>query len=86
MKKRNSSPASLQKSLGVAIRRGRVGIGLSQEAFAGVVGLHRTYIGSVERGERNVSFQNLVLIAWVLRHSASQLVAAAEQVDNGVAK
>lgn len=76
----------MQNSLGVAIRRERVGIGLSQEAFAGVVGLHRTYIGSVERGERNVSFQNLVLIAWALGHPASQLVAAAEQIEHEVAK
>jgi transcriptional regulator with XRE-family HTH domain len=50
-------------ALGLAIRQLRRASGISQEAFAASCGLHRTYIGGIERGERNVSFANLLRIA-----------------------
>jgi transcriptional regulator with XRE-family HTH domain len=46
----------------------------SQEGFADLVGLHRTYIGSVERGEKNISFINLYKIAEKLQTSLSDLL------------
>jgi transcriptional regulator with XRE-family HTH domain len=48
----------------------------SQEEFAHVSGLHRTYIGQIERGEKNISFGNLVKVAAVLGVTASELLSA----------
>lgn len=53
-------------------------LGYSQESFADAIGVHRTYIGSIERGERNVTLKNLLLISSGLRMSLSTLIAVAE--------
>jgi transcriptional regulator with XRE-family HTH domain len=45
------------------LRAARTALGLSQEELAAIVGLHRTYVGSVERGERNVSIDNMEALA-----------------------
>ena len=54
---------------------------LSQEALAHICGLHRTYIGSVERGERNVSLLNIQVLAGALNVKASELIRAAEGIQ-----
>lgn len=56
----------LQKTLGRNLRRYREERGLSQEAFADVLGVHRTYMGGVERGERNLTLRSVERIAGVL--------------------
>lgn len=61
--------------LGQAIRHLRTAKGLSQEAFASVCGLDRTYVGGVERGERNLSLKNLLRIANALEVAPSELLA-----------
>ena len=60
--------------LGENIRQLRKAKGLSQEALADMAGLHRTYIGGIERGERNVSFANIVRIAEALNVETSRIV------------
>lgn len=53
--------------IGKLIRDARKAKGYSQEAFAAEAGLGRTYMGRVERGEQNISIQNLIQIAIALR-------------------
>ena len=55
------------KIIGDNIRYYRKKAGLSQEKLAELTGLHRTYIGSVERGERNISALNIAKIAYALK-------------------
>lgn len=64
--------AKLRK-FGKAVRAGRIQLGLSQEKFAERCDLHRTYIGSIERGEANVTFQNIAHVCRALGMKPSQL-------------
>ena len=75
------SPA--HRALGLAIRslRQELAVPLSQEGLAAEAGLHRTYIGGVERGERNISYANLRRVAETLGVAGSQLLARAEQLE-----
>ena len=63
-----------RKRFGCNVRKYRKSLGLSQEQLAEESGLHRTYIGAVERGERNVSLNNIVAIARALRIQTSVLL------------
>ncbi len=58
---------------GKAVRARRHRLGVSQEEFADLCGLDRTYIGGIERGERNVALVNVEKIAKALRISLSEL-------------
>lgn len=70
-------------AFGDAVRHRRVALGFSQETFAEAVGLHRTYVGSVERGERNLSLVNLSRIARALGLRTSELLMLVEEeMDN----
>jgi transcriptional regulator with XRE-family HTH domain len=56
----------LQRIVGDNLRAQRKAQGLTQEAFALAMDVHRTWLGDVERGERNISLQKLERIALVL--------------------
>lgn len=74
---------SLLILLGKRVRELRVAKNWSQEEFAHVSGLHRTYIGQIERGEKNISFENLVRVSAVLGVTVSELLSV---LDGDVAK
>jgi len=63
-----------QEQLGANVRRCRETEGLSQEELAAMARLHRTYIGSIERGERNVAIRNIVKLARALECSPADLL------------
>ncbi len=70
------SDSELQKQFGDRVRELRKLKGLSQEALALACDLDRTYIGGVERGERNISLVNIHAIAAALGVSAQELFSA----------
>jgi transcriptional regulator with XRE-family HTH domain len=57
----------LQRQVGRSLRAYREARGLSQEAFADVIGVHRTYMGGIERGERNLTLKSLERLAGRIR-------------------
>ena len=65
----------LQKFLGNRIRELRREKGFSQESFADHCGLHRTYMGAIERGEHNLTIQTALTIARGLDITVSQLLS-----------
>lgn len=67
--------------VGSNVRRFRKIRGLSQEALADVAGLHRTYIGSVERGERNISVENIARLAQALNLLPYELLVEYEEAS-----
>lgn len=68
------SNSELLLAFGARVRQARTAAGLSQEALAHHAGLHRTYVSSVERGERNIALINIVVLAEALNIDAGELV------------
>ncbi len=64
---------------GRAVRRLRTAREYSQESFADAIGVHRTFMGTVERGETNISLDNIARIAKGLRVTMAELFAEVEQ-------
>ncbi|AIO66143.1 C.AhdI domain protein [Burkholderia oklahomensis] len=65
-------------SLGAAIRARRKELVMSQEALADFAELDRSHMGKIERGERNVTFMNIVRIARALQLLPSELLRSAD--------
>jgi len=60
---------SIQKKFGSRVRNLRKKSGLSQESFADKCGFHRTYMGCIERGEKNLTIINIEKISLALNIS-----------------
>ncbi|PZR34879.1 helix-turn-helix domain-containing protein [Caulobacter segnis] len=54
------------RTIGQAVRRRRLELGMSQEELADAAGLHRNYVGGIERGERNVGVKAILVLARAL--------------------
>jgi len=70
---RRSGPEPRRRVFGERIRTLRQSRGLSQERLADLAGVHRTYLSSLERGERNVSLDNIYALAEALGVSPADL-------------
>ena len=68
---------------GKRVRDLRTARGLSQEALADMSGFHRTYIGSVERGERNVTLTTIAVFARTLNVEPSSLIPPGSEFQPG---
>jgi transcriptional regulator with XRE-family HTH domain len=66
-------------AFGAAVRRARLTLAISQEELAGRAGLHRTYVGDIERGLRNVGLRNIQRLAEALSTSMADLLKDAEE-------
>ncbi len=70
----NPEKSKLVSVFATNVRKLRLEAGLSQEALAELAGVHRTYIGMLERAEKNVTIYNIERIAYALKVDASDLL------------
>ncbi len=70
---------SIRVRFGLAVRKRRQELSISQEELADRAELHRTYISDIERGRRNLSLDNIEKLALALELSLSELMREAEQ-------
>lgn len=61
------------------MRGARIALGISQEELAARANLHRTYVGDIERGKRNLSLVNMAKVAEALGKKLSDLVHEMER-------
>jgi transcriptional regulator with XRE-family HTH domain len=74
MARKNQSAIDLRTRLGLAIKRERSALGISQGELAHRSGLHRTYVSDLERGERNPSVGSILKIADALHVTVAELL------------
>lgn len=67
------SKEKVLEKFGVRVRQERMKLGLSQEALADKAGVHRTYVGMIERAEKNITLLNIEKIAKALKISINNL-------------
>ena len=73
-----SHECHLAAVFGANVRKKRLELGLSQEALAEIAGVHRTYIGMLERTEKNVTIYNIEKLANALAVEAFELLRDSE--------
>lgn len=74
MKAHNRKVTPVRRAFGLKVRALRFELGITQEELAEKADLHPTYLGSVERGERNIALENILAIADALGCSAKDLM------------
>ena len=74
---------AIRKVLAANVRVYRARLGFSQESLAAAAGLHRTYVGAVERSERNVTLSSLEALASALRVTVPDLLTPEEDEERG---
>lgn len=67
-------PSGLRRIVASNVKRLRASLGMSQESLAAEAGLHRTYIGAIERAERNLSLDNVERLAAALKVKPAALM------------
>jgi len=75
MSARQKSFPTARQRLAHNLRAKRKASGISQELLADLSGMHRTYVGGIERGERNVSIDNIERLAQALEADVLDLLA-----------
>lgn len=73
------SRIGIAEAFGVAVREERKRQGISQEKLGELAGVHRTYVGMIERGEKNITLSNIFKVSKALGLNPSELLKLAEQ-------
>ena len=73
-KSHNRKRTPIRKAFGLKVRMRRFELEMTQEELAEKADLHPTYVGSVERGERNIALENIVALAKALECSPKDLM------------
>ena len=73
------SRMGIAEAFGVAVREERKRLGISQEKLGELAGVHRTYVGMIERGEKNITLSNIFKVSKALGLNPSELLKLAEQ-------
>lgn len=71
-----AAPSTLRRTVADNVRRLRRGLEMSQEDLAAEAQLHRTYVGAIERAERNLSLDNIERLALALKVKPADLLTA----------
>lgn len=71
-----AAPSTLRRTVAENVRRLRRGLRMSQENLAAEARLHRTYVGAIERAERNLSLDNIERLALALKVKPADLLTA----------
>lgn len=70
----NRKKTPIRKAFGLKVRMRRFEMEITQEELAEKADLHPTYVGSVERGERNIALENIIALAKALGCSPKELM------------
>ena len=81
LRRTDQSLTNARARFGEKLRSARQRVGLSQEALGALAGIHRTYIGAVERGERNPSLDNIYRLARTLGVEPAELMPELESTS-----